>query len=129
MSFTSKLANVLNAKARKQISDENFALPGRKYPIENKAHARNALARVAQFGSPEEQSQVRAAVHKKYPAMKKGPEVSFRESLKQFAKRIGARAEGKKVRRNHFEVQQDARSDEAVKVSQRASIKRSKKRL
>lgn len=62
-----KQANVLTAKSRKRIKDENFALPWRRYPIENKAHARNALARVAQHGTPEEQAQVRAAVRRKYP--------------------------------------------------------------
>lgn len=64
-----KTANVLTTKGRKQIKEENFALPGRRYPIENKAHARNALARVSQFGSAEEQAAVRAAVAKKYPGM------------------------------------------------------------
>ena len=62
-----KEANVLTAKSRNKIKEENFALPGRRYPIENASHARNALARVSQHGTPEEQSTVRAAVHRKYP--------------------------------------------------------------
>lgn len=70
-SYVAKTANVLTAKARKSIKEDNFALPGRRYPIENKAHARNALSRVAQNGTPEEQATVRAAVHKKYPGMGK----------------------------------------------------------
>lgn len=37
------------------------------YPIEDKAHARNALARVSQFGTPAEKAEVRRAVHKKFP--------------------------------------------------------------
>lgn len=57
----------LTAKARKEISPGNFALPGRRYPIEDKAHARNALARVAQHGSAAEQRTVRAKVRSKYP--------------------------------------------------------------
>lgn len=64
-----KAANVLTTKARKQIKEENFALPGRRYPIENAVHARNALARVAQHGTPEEQAKVKAAVHRKYPSI------------------------------------------------------------
>ena len=44
-----------STKERKKLSKSSFALPGkRKYPIPDKAHARNALARVAQFGSKDE---------------------------------------------------------------------------
>lgn len=43
------------------------------YPIPDPAHARNALARVSQFGSPSQKAKVRAAVHKKFPSIgKKG---------------------------------------------------------
>lgn len=62
-----KTAKVLTTKGRKHIAEENFALPGRRYPIHDKAHARNALARVAQHGSPDEQAKVKSAVHKKFP--------------------------------------------------------------
>jgi hypothetical protein len=60
---------------------ERKALPGgvfavdhkkRKYPIEDEAHARNALARVAQHGTPEEKAKVRAAVKRKYPGIEQG---------------------------------------------------------
>lgn len=61
----------LTTAGRKRISPKNFALPGRRYPIEDAAHARNALARVAQHGSPSEQKRVRAAVHRKYPGIGK----------------------------------------------------------
>lgn len=44
----------LNAKRRNALSDLAFALPNRRYPIEDASHARNALARVAQFGTPKE---------------------------------------------------------------------------
>ena len=66
---------ILKAKSRNRLAKSSFALPGqRKFPIEDMSHARNALARVSQFGSPAEMAQVRAAVHKKYPSMgmKKG---------------------------------------------------------
>lgn len=65
-----KEANVLTTKARKKIKDENFALPGRRYPIENLAHGRNAIARVMQHGTPEEQAEVKRKVYAKYPALK-----------------------------------------------------------
>jgi hypothetical protein len=38
----------LTTKKRKQLPSDKFALPGRRYPIEDKAHARNAKARAAQ---------------------------------------------------------------------------------
>lgn len=61
----------LTAKGRKAIADKNFALPGRRYPIEDKSHARNALARVAQHGSSTEKAEVRAKVKAKFPTIGK----------------------------------------------------------
>ena len=61
----------LTTKGRKQIKSKNFALPGKRYPIQDEAHAKNALSRVSQFGTPEEKKKVRAAVYRKYPNMKK----------------------------------------------------------
>jgi hypothetical protein len=58
---------VLDAKTRNALSDSAFALPGRHYPIHDINHARAALSRVSQFGSPEEKAKVRAAVHRRYP--------------------------------------------------------------
>jgi hypothetical protein len=55
-----------------------FAVPGRRYPIENASHARNALSRVSQYGSPEERARVRAAVSRKFPAIGKKPSLSDR---------------------------------------------------
>lgn len=60
----------LTTKARNKLPDSDFALPGRKYPIENLSHARNALSRVSQFGSPSEKKAVRAAVYRRYPELK-----------------------------------------------------------
>ena len=61
-----------STKERKKLSKKSFALPGkRKYPIPDKAHARNALARVAQNGTPAEQKKVRAAVKKRFPSIGK----------------------------------------------------------
>lgn len=62
----------LTGKQRKTLTSSQFALPAqRKYPINDKAHARNALARVAQSGTPAQQKQVRAAVKRKYPSIGK----------------------------------------------------------
>jgi hypothetical protein len=60
----------LTAAARKRLPKKSFALPGKDgYPIQDKSHARNALARVSQHGSPAEKKRVRAAVHRKYPSI------------------------------------------------------------
>lgn len=61
----------LTARGRKRIKAKNFALPGRRYPIQDLSHARSALARVAQHGSPSDKARVRRAVYRKYPALKK----------------------------------------------------------
>lgn len=65
----------LNTNSRKHIAKKNFAVPGKapesgSYPIEDRAHAINALARSA--GKPVH-GQVVRAVERKYPGLvKKG---------------------------------------------------------
>jgi hypothetical protein len=54
----------LTTKERKNLPESDFAGPDRSYPLPDKSHARNALARAS--GKPIE-SRVRAAVHRKYP--------------------------------------------------------------
>lgn len=73
----------LTTKARKTIPAGKFALPGRRYPIEDKSHARNALARVAQHGSSSEKAEVRAKVRREYPGIgksDKGKEGAMKKS-------------------------------------------------
>jgi hypothetical protein len=66
------MAKDLSTNQRNKLSKKQFALPGkRKYPIPDKAHARNALARVAQNGTPSEQKKVKAAVKKRFPSIGK----------------------------------------------------------
>lgn len=58
----------LKTKQRNALPDSAFALPKKRaFPISDKAHARNALARVAQFGMPSEIAKVRAAVRRRFP--------------------------------------------------------------
>jgi hypothetical protein len=59
----------LTARARKAIPADKFALAGRRYPIEDASHARNALARVSQHGTSSEKATVRAAVHRAFPSI------------------------------------------------------------
>jgi hypothetical protein len=67
----------LSTAQRKKIPKSSFAIPSKKpgsgsYPIPDKSHARNALARVAQHGSSSEKARVRAKVHAKFPGIGKG---------------------------------------------------------
>lgn len=60
------LEATLSGKDRKGLPDSSFALSGRRYPIHDESHARNALSRSS--GKPEE-GQVRAAVRRRYPKL------------------------------------------------------------
>jgi hypothetical protein len=61
----------LSASQRRNLPRGDFALPRqRKYPINDRSHARNALARVSQYGSPRQKARVRAAVRRRYPGIK-----------------------------------------------------------
>jgi hypothetical protein len=68
----------LTAAKRRAMPKSQFALPGKdpdvpgakgQYPIDTPGRARNALARVAQDGTPNEQAKVKAAVREKYPSI------------------------------------------------------------
>lgn len=65
----------LSSNQRKHLPKKDFAVPSNapgsgSYPIPDKAHARNALARVAQHGTAAEKAEVRRKVHKKFPGLK-----------------------------------------------------------
>lgn len=63
----------LTSSERKALPKTAFAVPGRRaYPIEDAAHARNALARVSQHGSSAEKKAVRSKVHSRYPGIDLG---------------------------------------------------------
>ena len=67
------LAKKLTTKDRKHIKKSNFALHEdgeNKYPIEDENHARNALTRISEYGTPEEKAEVREKVHEKFPGIK-----------------------------------------------------------
>lgn len=59
----------LSSDARNDLKDSDFALPGRRYPIHDEAHARNALARGAQHATPEELATIRRKVKSRYPGI------------------------------------------------------------
>lgn len=66
----------MSYKAKAALPKSDFAVKGTgkyngkgSYPIPDKAHARNALARAAQSGNPSVEARVRSAVHKKFPTI------------------------------------------------------------
>jgi len=69
----------LTAAKRKALPAKSFALPGKgegpqgkgpgSYPIPDSSHARSALQRVSQHGSPAEKAKVRSAVKRKFPGI------------------------------------------------------------
>lgn len=60
----------LTSKVRDSLPDDDFVFPKeRKYPIHDKSHARNALARVSQHGTPSEKSRVKSRVRTKFPSI------------------------------------------------------------
>jgi hypothetical protein len=60
---------VLTAKKRKKLKRSQFALPGKRYPVNDAAHARNALSRVSEYGSPGEKAAVKRKVKRKFPGI------------------------------------------------------------
>lgn len=59
----------LTSKERNRLPDSAFAGPDRSFPVQDKAHARNALARASQF-HPELKEKIREKVHRKFPDIK-----------------------------------------------------------
>jgi hypothetical protein len=57
----------LTTETRNALPDSAFALPGRRYPIHDINHARDALARVAANGNEHEIATVQMKVAKRYP--------------------------------------------------------------
>lgn len=63
----------LTTAQRNKLPDSDFAGSDGSYPIPDQSHARNALARVSQFGSSDLKAKVRAKVKQKYPGIKVSP--------------------------------------------------------
>jgi hypothetical protein len=74
----------LKMKQREKLPSKDFALPGKgtgkggkgpgSYPIPDKSHARSALQRSSQFGTPKVKGEVRAAVKRKFPGIEQRKE-------------------------------------------------------
>jgi hypothetical protein len=60
----------LTTERRNALPADEFALPAsRAYPLDTANRARNALARVSQFGTASEQATVRRKVEQRYPGI------------------------------------------------------------
>jgi hypothetical protein len=66
----------LTKTTRSKLSEGDFALSGRRYPIQDEAHARDALSRISHDGTPEEKATVRAKVLVRFPRIKQEKSVS-----------------------------------------------------
>ena len=68
----------LTTKERKSLPKKDFAVPSTRsdsggkggYPIPDASHAKAALQRASQFGSPEVKAEVRRKVAAKFPGIK-----------------------------------------------------------
>jgi len=84
-----KLGSAMSQARRESLPTKAFAIPETKakkigvggeikgeakgkYPIPDEKHARNALARVSQKGTPAERQAVRSKVYSKFPGLKEG---------------------------------------------------------
>jgi hypothetical protein len=60
----------MRASKRNSLRKSSFAIPGKRaYPIHDRKHAANALARVSQHGTPSQKARVRAKVCARYPSL------------------------------------------------------------
>lgn len=71
----------LTSGERKHLSGGSFALPGRRYPINDENHGRAALS-MAHYASPSEQATIRRKVHAKFPGIHVGGLGGLRKTAK-----------------------------------------------
>jgi hypothetical protein len=91
----------LKAKARNALPKSAFALPdSREYPIHDENHARAALS-MLHNASPEQQSKIKAAVHRRYPDIGEGD--AKKEGASQESHQDGgvSRPSDEQTRENH----------------------------
>lgn len=106
----------LTYSKRKSMPKSDFALPAKRqagkggYPDEDRSHARSALQRVSEFGSPSEKREVRAKVEKKYPGMVEKGDPDHGKERREMGKRSivptgGPHQENHREPRSHDEFE------------------------
>ena len=58
----------LTTRGRNALATGSFALPGRRFPIQDASHARAALS-MAHNASPAEQATIKRKVHSRFPSI------------------------------------------------------------
>ena len=105
-----KLAKDLKARNRVHISKKNFGIPSKadtpkekkqtgNYPINDRNHARLALAMGSRYLSSDKMKQLRARVHAKYPDIGRD-----RETQRRVINRIAAKSRRKGIPKKDFRV-------------------------
>ena len=136
----------LNAAERRALPDSDFALPGKgegpegkqrgAYPINDKKHARNALAMAAAHASPEKEAKVKAAVKKKFPDIEQSedwkPEIEVIDTKKEVKKREKKRKEAESSLPPHLRLdamkKAFAHTNESVVLDANTKIKTDEKK-
>jgi len=60
----------LSSSKRNSLPAKSFAQPGKRaYPINDRAHAANALSRASRFASPSAKAAIKGKVCARYPSM------------------------------------------------------------
>ena len=99
----------LNAAERRALPNKDFVFPGKgegpegkqrgAYPINDKKHARAALAMAAAHASPEKEAKVKAAVKKKYPEIEVSEGKAVGTVVKQLGRIAAKKLQSKKVKK------------------------------
>ena len=93
---------VLTTRGRKRIDKSRFGIPEKapgsgSYPMPDLAHARNALARVAQHGTEQEKARVRRKAYSLFPSLKpkapnpSGPRMASKKETYVWPRTVGGR--------------------------------------
>jgi hypothetical protein len=99
----------LSAAERRALPNKDFVFPGKgegpegkqrgAYPINDKKHARAALAMAAAHASPEKEAKVKAAVKKKYPGIEVSEGKTVGTVVKQLGRIAAKKLQSKKVKK------------------------------
>ena len=115
----------LNAAERRALPNKDFVFPGKgegpegkqrgAYPINDKKHARNALAMAAAHASPEKQAKVKAAVKKKFPDIEVKEQEEVVSELNRYGKETG-KATGSMNKKSGTPVKKGGSTDKALNI-------------
>lgn len=147
-----KVAAKMTMERREALPAKSFAVPETKakkigvageikgeakgkYPIPDAKHARNALARVSQKGTPAERQAVRSKVYSKFPGLKEGFQQSHggesptsKENIKKVEQGGIGKTSAAKLRFMDKVARELARTHYQVKLAQEEEVKKDEKK-